>query len=1104
MLAVGVDIALLVADPMSGNILINGDINARFSDGTITDLTTIILAEATMGKISGGLLSDGGGLDIDLDAGVGYLTTTLGILKKYTWISQSIAIPDNAQRYIYVNENNVLSLNSSRPTTTNNILLGYVGTKGGSIEFISNSPMNADATPNRFDQTFVDGFGAIYSSGTIFSENATPFHLNVSGGDYYLSTNHIIPDGGTDLGSGGQPPLYQYYQDGIGGYTATAVTAVNNTHYDDGSGTPAALTPTFYTKPAIYTVGQGVDEKYLIVLGQAQYATLLLAQQADAPLPPSYFTGDIVRVVFVVIKQGDANIVEFRDSRPILGSIPTAITGSADHTALLNLTLGNAGHTQFMMLNGSTPMTGDQDMGGNNITNIGTVNGVIVETHAARHDFNGADPLLSTAPATIGTANAEGIDNTHVSRSDHVHAHGDQTGPTLHALATGAAAGFLSAAGFTNLNNQSGTNTGDQTITLTGDVTGSGTGSFVATIGANKVVDSMINDVNWSKVTSTPITLLGYGITDAQPLNSGLTAISALTTDAFGRDLLTKTSAASVRTYIGAGTGNGDALTSNPLSQFAATTSAQLRSVLSDENGTGVALFNNAVSPVFVTDITAQLIIGGTGVTDKITYKGTSGNGTTTAIAHQTVVGNNGATTALDIYNDGQIVTKGGSYNATGLGNFRITQGTAQIDIGELSSGIPGLWMNTTSVAPTANNATLRRDATAIRLNAAVSTDSMHFSFGGTNRYTYLTNSVAFTPGSVTAGNTTPFIFTSPASTNQTGGAETIAINWDLSNSIQHASSTAITTQRDFVIQARTHAFASATGTITTAATLAISGPPIAGTNAIITTPLALFVQTGQSLFNGNVLVNATFGIAVGTLPTANNIVSVNQSQNGQTRYLVTNANAGVAANAGYSFSNGTVIGDLRVNGTAFTTAGVDYQNGVTLANSGVGGISIAATSASGFITFASGGTSERFQMTTDGRFYGKALHNSAGAVTGATNQYVASGTYTPTLTNVTNVASSTPSACQWIRVGNVVTVSGLFDVDPTSASVATELGISLPIASALTAASNVGGTASSITLVSNTGGIQADATNDRARLSYVPPSNAATTMGFTFTYVIL
>jgi hypothetical protein len=40
--------------------------------------------------------------------------------------------------------------------------------------------------------------------------------------------------------------------------------------------------------------------------------------------------------------------------------------------------------------------------------------------------------------------------------------------------------------------NLSGTNTGDQTITLTGDVTGTGTGSFAATIGANRVTLPMM------------------------------------------------------------------------------------------------------------------------------------------------------------------------------------------------------------------------------------------------------------------------------------------------------------------------------------------------------------------------------------------------------------------------------------------------------------------------------------------------------------------------------------------------------------------------------------------------------------------------------------
>lgn len=49
------------------------------------------------------------------------------------------------------------------------------------------------------------------------------------------------------------------------------------------------------------------------------------------------------------------------------------------------------------------------------------------------------------------------------------------------------------------------------------------------------------------------------------------------------------------------GGGGGDALTSNPLSQFASTTSAQLRGVLSDETGTGSAVF--ATSPTLVTPV---------------------------------------------------------------------------------------------------------------------------------------------------------------------------------------------------------------------------------------------------------------------------------------------------------------------------------------------------------------------------------------------------------------------------------------------------------------------------------------------------------------------
>ena len=69
-------------------------------------------------------------------------------------------------------------------------------------------------------------------------------------------------------------------------------------------------------------------------------------------------------------------------------------------------------------------------------------------------------------------------------------AHGARAGGGLHAVATGAAAGFMAAADKTKLDAITGTNTGDQTISLTGDVTGSGSGSFAATIGTGAVTNA--------------------------------------------------------------------------------------------------------------------------------------------------------------------------------------------------------------------------------------------------------------------------------------------------------------------------------------------------------------------------------------------------------------------------------------------------------------------------------------------------------------------------------------------------------------------------------------------------------------------------------------
>lgn len=61
----------------------------------------------------------------------------------------------------------------------------------------------------------------------------------------------------------------------------------------------------------------------------------------------------------------------------------------------------------------------------------------------------GSVSFFSGTPSPLGTAGAG--DSTLAARGNHVHAHGDLAGGTLHALASGSAAGFMSAAHYTKV-----------------------------------------------------------------------------------------------------------------------------------------------------------------------------------------------------------------------------------------------------------------------------------------------------------------------------------------------------------------------------------------------------------------------------------------------------------------------------------------------------------------------------------------------------------------------------------------------------------------------------------------------------------------------------
>lgn len=117
----------------------------------------------------------------------------------------------------------------------------------------------------------------------------------------------------------------------------------------------------------------------------------------------------------------------------------------------------------------------------------------------------------------------------------------------------------------------------------------------------------------------------------------------------------------------------------------------------------------------------------------------------------------------------------------------------------------------------------------------------------------------------------------------------------------------------------------------------------------------------------------------------------------------------------------------------------------------------------------------------------------------------IASGTYTPTLTNVTNITSSTADKFQWMRVGNVVTVSGRVNIQNTATG-ASELGISLPIASDIGATTDCVGSAPGSTsgILDDVGWVIGDATNNRAAMQSTAVGTGAHDHWVSFTYEVI
>ena len=178
-----------------------------------------------------------------------------------------------------------------------------------------------------------------------------------------------------------------------------------------------------------------------------------------------------------------------------------------------------------------------------------------------------------------------------------------------------------------------------------------------------------------------------------------------------------------------------------------------------------------------------------------------------------------------------------------------------------LKASQSNLWTILTTTAPSGYNAITRLNAFN-NAGALAQLDLISYDSGDTSIETAVRRISFAATRQASAPFSTPFKFSDADHANLTASTELVQALFDFSpGSIQFATG-ALATQRTMLLKAPTYSFVGAS-TLTNAATLAIDNAPVAGTNATITNPYAIWIQAGKSRFDGQI----SSGVATGTAP---------------------------------------------------------------------------------------------------------------------------------------------------------------------------------------------------------------------------------------------
>ena len=286
------------------------DVNLQsIGNATYSSLQSMNDQYHSAGWIAGGIISSsGGGATVDVTAGDGWMKGAdddISTLYAVSWPSATgLAVTDNALNYVCVDYDAgvpTVTVSTTALTEHNtNILLGsifrYGAVQHASVGFKYNVANHTQHMIQRLHETAAFA----RASGAVTSEVGTR-NIAISSGVWWQGLNrYTTPAIDTSVAG----TFSTFHSDGAGGFTETAAqTQINNTQYDDGSGTLATLSNSRYGVRWLYI---GEDGDVYILYGTSN-VTQTNAENASAPSTlPEHFEEHASLIAKIVIQKNSA------------------------------------------------------------------------------------------------------------------------------------------------------------------------------------------------------------------------------------------------------------------------------------------------------------------------------------------------------------------------------------------------------------------------------------------------------------------------------------------------------------------------------------------------------------------------------------------------------------------------------------------------------------------------------------------------------------------------------------------------------------------------------------------------------------------------------